>query len=98
MRFFISAVVGMLLALAVGAIALALAPFIDAVGFYIAPAKIVAPIIGPLIPSSMMYRLAPDGGVACRHTCDHDLYALFLDYRIHRGSFCLALPVCVAAT
>jgi hypothetical protein len=54
MRFFISGVVGMLLALAVGAIALALAPFIDAVGFYIAPAKILAPIIGPLLPSSMM--------------------------------------------
>jgi hypothetical protein len=62
MRFFISAVVGMLLALAVGAIVLVLASFIDAVGFYIAPAKILAPIIGPLIPSSMMYRLAPDGG------------------------------------
>jgi hypothetical protein len=62
MRFFKSAIVGMLLALAVGALAFALAPFFDAVGLYITPAKILAPIVGPLIPSTVIYRLVPDGG------------------------------------
>jgi hypothetical protein len=85
MRFFILAVVGMLLALAVGAIALALAPFIDAAGFYTAPNHSTAHPLVHDVP------LGAGWWCARRHTCDHDLYALFLDHRIHGGSFCLAL-------
>jgi hypothetical protein len=57
-----SAFVGILLAIAVGVLAYALAPVLDAVGLYIAPTRILIPVIGPLIPSSVTYRLVPEGG------------------------------------
>ena len=62
MRFFRSAGIGMLLAIAVGVLAFALSPFFDAVGLYATPARILLPVVGPLIPSTTLYRLFPDGG------------------------------------
>jgi hypothetical protein len=63
MRFFRSAVVGMVLAIAVGLLAFALSPFFDAIGVYVMPAEMLAPVIGPLLASTVMYWLVPDGGV-----------------------------------
>jgi hypothetical protein len=53
---------GMLFSIAVGVLAFALAPFFDAVGLYATPTRILLPVVGPLIPSSAVYRLFPDGG------------------------------------
>ena len=49
--------VGIFAAIIVGALSFAA----DAVDAYIAPARLVVPIVGPLIPSSLVYRLIPDG-------------------------------------
>jgi hypothetical protein len=62
MRVFSSASVGMLFATAVGVFAYGLAPFFDPVGLYAAPSQILIPVIAPLIPSSVVYRLVPEGG------------------------------------
>jgi len=50
MRFFRSAVIGAVLAVAGFAI------------LYITPAAILVPVIGSLIPSKVVYWLVPDGG------------------------------------
>jgi hypothetical protein len=50
--------VGIFAAIIVGAPSFAA----DAVDAYIAPARLVVPIVGPLIPSSLVYQLIPDGG------------------------------------
>jgi hypothetical protein len=60
--FFRSVAVGIVLALALGALAFALARFFDAVGVYITPATLLEPVIEPLIPSAVVYWLVPDGG------------------------------------
>ena len=62
--FFRSVGVGILAAIALGALAFAAAPFFDAVAVYIAPAIFVAPVIGAVIPSRLVYWLIPDGGAA----------------------------------
>jgi hypothetical protein len=62
MRFFKSAMVGVFLAVAGFVLAFALGPFFDAVRVYLAPAGLLLPVIGPLIPSSVVYRFVPDGG------------------------------------
>jgi hypothetical protein len=63
MRFFRSAIVGMLLAIAGFVLAFALEPlFGSAVMVYVAPAGMLVPVIGPLIPSKLLYWLVPDGG------------------------------------
>jgi hypothetical protein len=59
-RIFKSAVIGMVLAIAVGVLAYALAPFFDAVGIYAAPGIVFL----PLIPSKLGYWLKPNGGAA----------------------------------
>jgi hypothetical protein len=55
---FTSLCVGIFAAIIVGALSFAA----DAVDAYIAPARLVVPIVGPLIPPSLVSRLIPDGG------------------------------------
>ena len=63
MRFFKSAMVGVSFAIAGLVLAFALAPFLGgAVMVYVAPAGMLVPVIGPLIPSKVLYWLVPDGG------------------------------------
>jgi hypothetical protein len=62
MLLFRSVGVGILAAIALGVSAFAAAPFFDAVGIYLTPAKLVVPVMGPVIPSTLMYWLIPDGG------------------------------------
>ena len=63
MRFFRSAIVGVFLAIAGFVLTFALAPFFgSAVLAYVAPAGMLVPVIGPLIPSKVVYWLVPDGG------------------------------------
>ena len=57
----ISAVVGILAAIALGGLAFAAAPHFDAVGVYFAPARLTIFVVEPLIPSRLMYWLVPDG-------------------------------------
>jgi len=64
MRFFRSAVIGAVLAIAGFALAFALAPFFAAVILYITPAAILVPVIGSLIPSKVVYWLVPDDGAS----------------------------------
>ena len=59
-RIFKSAVIGMVFAIALGALAYALAPFFDAVGLYAEPGFIFL----PMIPETLVYRLDPEGGPA----------------------------------
>lgn len=59
-----SVIAGILAAIALGALAFAVAPFFDAVGVYLTPARLVLPVIGPAIPSRLMDWLIPDGGPA----------------------------------
>jgi hypothetical protein len=49
---------------ALGAAAFALSPFFDAVGVYIMPARLMAPVLGPIVPSRLTYWLVPEGGAA----------------------------------
>jgi|HubBroStandDraft_2_1064218.scaffolds.fasta_scaffold158888_1 hypothetical protein len=58
----ISAVVGILAAIALGGVAFAAAPHFDAVSVYFAPARLTIFVVEPLIPSRLMYWLVPDGG------------------------------------
>ena len=60
--FFKSAGVGILFAIALGVLAFSAAPFFDAVGMYFAPARLIAPVMMPIIPSRLIYWLVPDGG------------------------------------
>ena len=62
MRVLESGFTGMLVAIALGVLAYLLAPFFDAVGVYAAPAQLLLPIIGALIPSTVVFRLVPEGG------------------------------------
>lgn len=62
--FFSSVGVGIIAALALGAVAFALSPFFDAVGVYIMPARLMVPVLGPVVPSRLTYWLVPDGGAA----------------------------------
>jgi hypothetical protein len=57
-----SACFGIVAAIALGAVAFAVAPLFDGVAVYSAPARLVVPIIGPAIPSRLIYWLIPDGG------------------------------------
>jgi hypothetical protein len=59
-RILKSAVIGMLLAIAVGVLAYAVAPFFDVVGIYAAPGIMFL----PLIPSKLVYWLGPNEGPA----------------------------------
>jgi len=61
-RLFKSALVGALSAIAACVLAFALAPWFDAVRLFITPAAILVPIIGPMLPSTALYSLVPDGG------------------------------------
>ena len=58
----ISAVVGILAAIALGGLAFAAEPHFDAVGVYLAPARLTIFVVEPLIPSRLMYWFVPDGG------------------------------------
>jgi hypothetical protein len=60
--FFTSFGVGIIAAIALGVLAFAAAHFFDAVGLYIAPARLIVPVLGPVIPSTLTYWLFPDGG------------------------------------
>jgi hypothetical protein len=62
LRVLKSSLVGALLAIALGVLAYVLAPIFDAVMLYAAPSQLLIPIIGPLIPSSLVYRIVPEGG------------------------------------
>lgn len=58
-----SAVVGLAMAIATGFVSFALSPFFDAVGgAYILPAQMLIPLIEPLIPTTLVYWVVPDGG------------------------------------
>ena len=59
-RFFRSAVVGVICAIAFGVVAFALAHFFDAVIVYAAPGITFL----PLVPTKLAYWLDPDGGPA----------------------------------
>jgi hypothetical protein len=56
-----SAVVGILAPIALGGLAFAEEPHFDAVGVYFAPARLTIFVVGPLIPSRLVYWLVPDG-------------------------------------
>jgi hypothetical protein len=60
--FFRSAAVGLIAAITIGLLAFALSPFFDALGVYIAPAGLLLPVIGRVIPSNMAAWWTPDGG------------------------------------
>ena len=60
----LSAVVGILAAIALGGLAFAAEPHFDAVGVYFAPARLTIFVVEPLIPSRLMYWLVPDGGAS----------------------------------
>ena len=62
--FFSSVGVGIITAVALGAVAFALSPFFDAVGVYIMPARLMVPVLGSIVPSRLTYWLVPDGGAA----------------------------------
>lgn len=65
LKLFLSSVgVGIIAAVALGAVAFALSPFFDAVGLYIMPARLMVPVLGPIVPSRLTYWLAADGGAA----------------------------------
>ena len=55
--FFSSVGVGIVAAVALGAIAFALSPLFDAVGVYIMPARLMVPVLGPIVPSRLTYWL-----------------------------------------
>jgi len=57
-----SAIVGSGLAIATALVAFGLSPFFDAIGLYMAPAALLIPLIGPLIPDRLLYWVVPDGG------------------------------------
>ena len=59
-----SAVVGILAAIALSGLAFAAEPLFDAVGVYFAPARLTIFVVGPLIPSRLMDWLVPDGGAS----------------------------------
>jgi hypothetical protein len=61
-RFFVSVAVGAGAAVATGAVAFALTPFFDAMGVYFAPAQLLLPVVGTLIPARVMDWLVPNGG------------------------------------
>jgi hypothetical protein len=54
--------IGIVTAILLGAAAFALAPLFDAVAIYIAPARLIVPVIGPIIPSQLMDWMVPGGG------------------------------------
>jgi hypothetical protein len=58
-----SALIGLALAIACGAVALTLAPLLDAVGFYIMPAAWLLPLVGTIM-TPVQKLLVPDGGPA----------------------------------
>jgi hypothetical protein len=58
----LSAVVGILAAIALGGLAFAAESYFDAEGVYFAPARLTIFVVEPLIPSSLMHWLVPDGG------------------------------------
>ena len=65
LKLFLTSVgVGISAAIALGALAFAAAPFFDAVVLYLAPARLMVPVLGPVIPSRLAYWLMPDGGAA----------------------------------
>ena len=65
MKLLISSVgVGIIAAVALGAVAFARSPFFHAVGVYIMPARLMVPVLGPIVPSRLTYWLVPDGGAA----------------------------------
>jgi hypothetical protein len=57
-----SAVLGILAAITLGGLAFAAEPLFDAVGVYLAPARLTIFVVEPLIPSRLIYWLIPDGG------------------------------------
>jgi hypothetical protein len=58
--------VGIAAAIALAVLSFGVAKFfnVDAVGLYVAPAKVVLPILGNIIPSGLVYALVPTGGAA----------------------------------
>ena len=58
MRILKSAFIGMVLAIAMAALAYALSPVLDAVGIYVSPGVILL----PLIPMKLGHWLYPEGG------------------------------------
>ena len=92
MRFFRSAIVGVFLAIAGFVLTFALAPFFgSAVLAYVAPAGMLVPVIGPLIPSKVVYWLVPDGGAPAGALLVGVCALFFLDYCVWSGTFCLGL-------
>ena len=58
--------IGIMAAIALAALSFGVASFlgIDAVGVYIAPARLVLPVLGRMVPSGWAYALVPGGGPA----------------------------------
>jgi len=86
---FRSAVVGIIAAIALGAMAFALAPLFDAVGVYISPAGLLAPVIGQLIPSKVVDRLVPGDGAPAGVLFILVCTILFLGHCLRSDSFCV---------
>jgi hypothetical protein len=59
---FRSVAIGVVGAVASGALAFAAAPLFDAVGMYLTPARLFLPAMVRFIPSKLVYWLVPDGG------------------------------------
>jgi len=64
MRILKSAAAGMLAAFSAGVIAFALSRFFDAFSLFIAPSRLVLPVIEPVFPDGAIYWLVPNGGAA----------------------------------
>jgi hypothetical protein len=62
MRILKSGAAGTLAAFSAGVIAFALSRFFDAFSLFIAPSRLVSPVIEPLVPDSVIYWLVPNGG------------------------------------
>jgi hypothetical protein len=58
--------VGIVAAIALGGLSFGAASFFnfDAVGLYVAPARLVLPVLGPIISSRWIYIVEPNGGAA----------------------------------
>jgi len=52
---------GILISVALAALSYAV-PLLDAFGIYISPGRYLLPAIEPLVPSTLIYRLVPEGG------------------------------------
>jgi hypothetical protein len=81
----------MVLAIAVGLLGFALSPFFDAIGVYVMPAEMLAPVIGPPPCINCDVLVGAGRWRASIRTSHRDQCILLLDYCVRSGPFRLAL-------